>query len=166
MNSRNPSPPKKLGLVANNKLFENLRRKDTTANREGVNVFCYGTLEFEEVMHKVTGATFTGDAAVLEDYARYMVKGAPYPAVIHQPGASTSGTVYYGLNAGQVLRLDDYEGSLYQRIQCEVVTNKGQRVTCEVYVLPDSRKHKLSTQEWNKDKFARLYLKSYCNKIE
>lgn len=129
------------------------------------NVFCYGTLEFDAVMQKVTGATFPAETATLIDYARYMVKGAPYPAVVHEPGAVTEGTLYRGLNAHHIQMMDEYEESLYERIESEVLTAKGELVKAIIYVVPASRKHFVGKEPWNKEEFAQLYLKHFCKTL-
>jgi len=129
------------------------------------NVFCYGTLEFEPVMKKVTGATFPAEAATLIDYARYMVKGAPYPAVIQESGAVTEGTLYRGLSARHILMMDEYEESLYERIQSEVLTKKGELIVAVIYVVPPSRQHFVGREMWNKAEFEKLYLKHFCKTL-
>jgi gamma-glutamylcyclotransferase (GGCT)/AIG2-like uncharacterized protein YtfP len=55
-------------------------------------IFCYGTLQFPEVMEKVTGRQFPGTEAVLDNFARYRIKNAVYPGVIAEDGATTEGT--------------------------------------------------------------------------
>lgn len=129
------------------------------------NVFCYGTLEFDSVMQKVTGTLFTPESATLIDYARYMVKGAPYPAIIHEPGAVTDGTLFRGLNVQQMYMMDEYEGSLYDRIDSEVLAAKGELIPVQIYVVPSSRQHYVSSQAWNRNEFELLYLKSFCKTL-
>ena len=129
------------------------------------NVFCYGTLEFDAVTKKVTGATFPAEAATLIDYARYMVKGAPYPAVVHEPGAVTEGTLYRGLNAHHIQMIDEYEESLYERIESEVLAAKGELIPAIIYVVPPSRKHFVGKEKWNKEEFSQLYLKHFCKTL-
>lgn len=132
-----------------------------TKRNELFNVFCYGTLEFDVVMQKITGVNFTPETATLIDYARYMVKGAPYPAIIYQPGAVTEGTLFRGLNAKQMQMMDEYEGSLYDRIESEVLVTKGELISAQIYIVPPSRQHYVSRQAWNKHEFELLYLKSF-----
>ena len=129
------------------------------------NVFCYGTLEFDAVMKKVTGATFSAEPATLIDYARYMVKGTPYPAVIQEQGAVTEGVLYYGLSASHIQMMDEYEESLYDRIESEVLTAKGELIVANIYVVPASRKHFVGKEMWNKEEFSRLYLKNFCKTL-
>jgi gamma-glutamylcyclotransferase (GGCT)/AIG2-like uncharacterized protein YtfP len=129
------------------------------------NVFCYGTLEFDAVMQKITGTAFPAEPATLIDYVRYMVKGAPYPAIIHEPGAVTEGTLFRGLNTKQMQMMDEYEGSLYDRIESEVLASKGELIVAQIYVVPLSRQHYVSRLAWNKADFELLYLKSFCKTL-
>lgn len=129
------------------------------------NVFCYGTLEFDAVMKKVTGATFPAEPATLIDYARYMVKGAPYPAIIQEHGAVTEGTLYHGLTAQHLQRMDEYEDSLYDRIKSEVLTKKGELIAVQIYIVPPSRAHHVGKEPWNKNEFEQLYLKHFCKTL-
>jgi gamma-glutamylcyclotransferase (GGCT)/AIG2-like uncharacterized protein YtfP len=129
------------------------------------NVFCYGTLEFDIVMKKVAGATFPPEAATLIDYARYMVKNAPYPAVIEEPGAVTEGTLFRGLGDHHMRMIDEYEGSLYDRITSEVLTAKGELIKAYIYIVPATRKHFVGRVPWSKEEFTRYYLSSFCKTI-
>lgn len=130
-----------------------------------VNVFCYGTLEFNAVMQKVTGAIFAPEPATLIDYARYLVKGAPYPAIVYQPGAVTEGTLFRGLSTQQMHMMDEYEGSLYDRIESVVLASKGELIPAQIYIVPPSRQHYVSRQAWNKHEFELLYLNNFCKTL-
>ena len=125
------------------------------------NVFCYGTLEFDAVMKKVTGANFASEKATLIDYARYLVKAAPYPAIVHQLGTVTEGTLFRGLSVQQMQMMDEYEGSLYDRIPNDVLVAKGELVPAQIYIVPASRMHYVSKLPWNKNEFELLYLKDF-----
>jgi gamma-glutamylcyclotransferase (GGCT)/AIG2-like uncharacterized protein YtfP len=94
-----------------------------------------------------------------------MVKGAPYPAIVREEGAATEGTLYRGFDAPRIALIDEYEGSLYDRVRSEVLTKKGELVNAIIYIVPDSRKHFVSNQLWNKEEFERLYLKSFCKSL-
>ena len=129
------------------------------------NVFCYGTLEFPAVMKKIIGVEYPKESAILIDYARYLVKAAPYPGIVQQQGAITQGTLYRGLTAQHMLFMDEYEGSLYDRIESEVLTSRGELLLAEIYVVPLTRKHFMSTLQWDKIEFERLYMSGFF-KIE
>ena len=129
------------------------------------NVFCYGTLEFPAVMKKIIGVEYPKESATLIDYARYLVKAAPYPGIVQQQGAITQGTLYHGLTAQQLLFMDEYEGSLYDRIESEVLTSRGELLLAEIYVVPLTRKHLMSNLQWDKIEFERLYMSEFF-KIE
>ncbi len=62
-------------------------------------LFCYGTLEYPEVMTAVTRRSFPRVRGVLEGYARFLIKGAVYPGVIAAACETTDGTLYTGVDA-------------------------------------------------------------------
>ena len=61
--------------------------------------------------------------------------------------------------------MDEYEGSLYDRIESEVLTSRGELLLAEIYVVPLTRKHLMSNLQWDKIEFERLYMSEFF-KIE
>ena len=106
-----------------------------------ISLFSYGTLQYAEIVHKVVGTRFPFEKAVLENYARYLVRGAVYPAIIEEPHARVEGVLYHGLNASHIQRLDRYEGPGYLRIESTVVTVKGDCSQAMVYVFNNTRRN-------------------------
>lgn len=113
-----------------------------------MDLFCYGTLLFPEVMRAVIGRTPPGYDARLSNYACRYLRGADYPAIISQPDSGTTGRVYTGLRMAESRQLDAYEGWLYQRTQLVVTDNRNRphRVWC--YTLHASQQFRLSTRPW------------------
>lgn len=129
-------------------------------------IFCYGTLQFSEVMEKVTGRRFQASEAVLDNFARYTIKNAVYPGVIAEDGTTTEGTLYFDVDANSLHNLDVFEGSPYVRQQLPVRTPDGETVTAEVYVVAERKHVALSNEPWNKQEFARLHLRRYLETIK
>lgn len=75
-------------------------------------------------------ALLTTRPALLPGYRRYRVKGADYPAILpYAPPESSSvlGVVVTGLTEGDVLRLDVFEGTMYEKrsVKVKVPKRKG-----------------------------------------
>lgn len=132
----------------------------------GKAVFCYGTLEFPEIMEAVTGRRFPRTGAVLEGYACYLIKGAVYPGVIGESGACTPGTLYADVDPDALRRLDRYEDGIYARRRVPVRTSHGDTVVAEVYVIPEHRRWALSARRWVREEFGRRHLARYLARLK
>jgi gamma-glutamylcyclotransferase (GGCT)/AIG2-like uncharacterized protein YtfP len=128
-------------------------------------LFCYGSLEFAEVMRRVTGQTFAGEPATLDGFARYRVRDADYPGLVPEPGARTEGTLYRGLDADSLAALDRFEGALYERRSLDVRTRDGGPESAQVYVVREAHRHTLSRQPWNKQTFERESLTGFVERL-
>lgn len=124
-------------------------------------LFAYGTLMFPAVFHAVTGLTRTGVAAMLEDHARYAVRGQPWPAMLAEIGARTDGCVYTDLPATAWPRLDDFEGSFYVRTAVEVTLADGTRCAAQTYLARAGTRTWLSPRAWSAEEFRRRHLANY-----
>jgi gamma-glutamylcyclotransferase (GGCT)/AIG2-like uncharacterized protein YtfP len=115
-------------------------------------VFCYGTLEDPERMRAITGRVFAAEPAVLDGFARYRVRGRPYPGAVPEAGAQSRGTLYRGVDAASLASLDRYEGDAYERHLVRVHTAVGER-SAWVWLLRPERAHELSGEPWDRDAF-------------
>lgn len=122
-------------------------------------LFCYGTLEFPEIMFRVTGEIFPFEPAWISDYARYRVKNQSFPGLVYEPGACTSGTLYHEIQPRHLKRLDAYEGMLYSKHDVLVETESGESCQALVYLIPEQKKSVLTSKTWDKNNFER---KNYC----
>ena len=129
-------------------------------------IFCYGTLQFPEVMERVTGRRFQGTRAMLDNFARYRIKNAVYPGVIAEHGAATEGILYFDVDAESMHYLDIFEGTPYFRRQLPVRASDGETVMAEVYVVDDQQRQTLTQERWDKQEFARLHLQTYLARIK
>ncbi len=128
-------------------------------------LFCYGSLEFANVMRAVTGRTFAGEPAALDGFARYRVRAADYPGLVPESGASTDGTLWRGLDAGALAVLDRFEGALYERLCVDVRVRDGRSVGAHAYVVRESNRSSLSHEPWDKRAFERDRLESFLLRI-
>ena len=78
-----------------------------------------------DIMGRVTGSAYQSQEATLQDYSRRTVRGEVYPAIIKQSGCSVDGVVYFNISLVDIERLDTFEGSLYERVEVEVIFNNG-----------------------------------------
>lgn len=122
-----------------------------------MNFFAYGSLVFDEVIAAVTGARYAGSPAVLEGFARYLVKGATYPGLVPEPGSRVDGLVYHDVSTAAFDRLDRFEGEYYARRTVQVVADGG-TVAAETYVFREEWRHLLSSERWDAEHFRRHHL--------
>lgn len=128
-------------------------------------LFCYGTLEYPEIMKKVTGELFPYEAATLDGYARYLVRGKVYPAVVAQAGGRVQGTVFHRLADQHIRYLDRYEGTVYDREQVTVVNRLGEPIRAMVYLYRETQKHLLHEQDWDRTVFENQHMQQYLEAI-
>ena len=127
-------------------------------------LFCYGSLEFAEVMRAVTGRSFAHERARLDGWERRRLRGRSYPGLRERTGASTPGTVWHGIDARCAARLDAFEGALYERRGVMVRTSAGLAVA-DVYVTRPEHLDELSGEPWDRLRFARETLPGFVRAI-
>jgi gamma-glutamylcyclotransferase (GGCT)/AIG2-like uncharacterized protein YtfP len=119
-----------------------------------VHIFTYGSLMFAPVWQRVVSGTYTSSTATLHDYQRLAVKGEEYPVALAATGHSIDGVLYYAVHAQDVAHLDAFEGDYYTRIAVQVITNDGEAITAQVYVLKAEFGHIAAAQAWDVTQFA------------
>lgn len=128
-------------------------------------LFCYGTLEFPELMHALSGRQYPAVPAELPGFRRYRVRGEVFPGVLLEPGASTPGTLYSGLGPAQLRMLDRYEGPLYRRRRERVYDDGGRHCVAWVYVVAACERRRLSPEPWDREAFAAHHLTDYLRAL-
>jgi gamma-glutamylcyclotransferase (GGCT)/AIG2-like uncharacterized protein YtfP len=116
-------------------------------------LFAYGTLELPAVLEALTGRRFASEPALLAGFARFRLRGRPYPGAVPCPGASTPGQLYHGLDGSSLALLDDFEGELYERRRVEVQGAAGARHAAFAYLLGASHVALLSGEPWERARF-------------
>jgi len=128
------------------------------------NFFAYGTLQEPSVLELIVGRSLVGVVALLEDHARFGLRGKVYPAVVAQPGGRVHGLLYSGVTPGELARLDEYEGPLYERRELMVICS-GAPARAFTYALGKRHHHLLSSEPWDFERFRREHLESYLERI-
>ena len=127
-------------------------------------VFAYGTLEFAELVEAVAGRRFPSEPALLEGFARSMVRGAEYPGIAPAPGARTPGILYSGVDAAALAALDRFEGELYERREVVVRTASGETAAL-AWVLREESRHLLTGEPWDRERFAAHHLRAWLDGV-
>jgi len=100
-------------------------------------------------------------AGTLAGYARYRLRRRVYPAIVGEPGASTSGLLCEGLDELLWQRLDAWESPLYRRERVLVRDAGGGERAAHTYVLAPAHHRELERRAWSADEFERLHLAAY-----
>jgi gamma-glutamylcyclotransferase (GGCT)/AIG2-like uncharacterized protein YtfP len=127
-------------------------------------LFAYGTLQLPVILEAIVGGHWQGRPALLQGYARYRVRGKPYPAIVAEPGGNVAGLLYQGVGATEIEQLDRYEGDLYERHELDVRVD-GATLRALTYVLRAPHRALLSNESWELDAFEREHLTSYLQGI-
>jgi gamma-glutamylcyclotransferase (GGCT)/AIG2-like uncharacterized protein YtfP len=127
----------------------------------GTRLFAYGTLMLPALVQALLGRRVHARPARLEGFARYRMRGRPYPGIVAMPGAATQGVLIEGLTPADVRRLDAFEGTLYQRRRVEVTAAGGARLPAETYVIPEARRWLLTGEAWSRERFERRHLPTW-----
>ena len=128
------------------------------------NVFAYGTLQFPQVVHAVTGRHFDTCPGRLEGYARYRLTTVDYPGVIPESGAITEGAILLDVDSHSLRRINDYEGRLYRFIELPVVLPNGCVIDAGVYVIAHRYRRRIIKQTWSSAYFQEYCLGAYLSR--
>ncbi len=102
---------------------------------------------------EVTGKSPTHERATLRGFARYRVRGKPYPAITPEPGGVVEGVVYREIDESTWARLDAHEGELYARKLVQVTLADGQIAMAGAYVFRSEFWQLLTERGWDVDEF-------------
>jgi len=127
-------------------------------------LYTYGTLQLPQIMSQIVGRPVLGRPARLTGFARFRIRDRVYPAIVASPGAEVGGVVYEGLAAEELVRLDDYEGPIYERRAVEI-ESAGVALAACTYVLRAEHVARLSSEPWDLARFEREHLASYLARI-
>ena len=111
-------------------------------------LFCYGTLQSPLVMKAVTGQSYNGQEATLNNWARFRVRGSEYPGIIRKEESAVPGKVYWDLDEPTMEMLDEFEGEKYERVIVEVTMADGTIMDAWAYAIKDDCKKMLSDDPW------------------
>jgi gamma-glutamylcyclotransferase (GGCT)/AIG2-like uncharacterized protein YtfP len=128
-------------------------------------LFCYGTLQFADIMQRVSGCRLVGVPAMLEHYACLTVQGEVFPGIVPVQGAQTTGVIYTGLGDAAFCRLDDFESDCYVRERVSVRDTTGRPLQAWAYVVRPDARALLSDQPWDRDGFERKHLAGFLHRL-
>lgn len=125
------------------------------------NLFVYGTLQYPEILQKLTGKNFVSKPAVLNNYMRHKVKHAEYPAIVPKPGAQTMGLLIENVDDLSLRAIDFYEGNEYEKTVVTVFT-ENTVMDAFTYTWIGGNKN-LEEDDWDKNNFEKNFLQLYLN---
>lgn len=125
-------------------------------------VFTYGTLLFAEVMTAVAGRAYAATPATLGGFARVCVRDAVYPGAVEEAGAEIRGVLYRDVDEAALVRLDRFEGEMYERRRVTVTCDDDPTETVAyVYLVMRAHQGRLDRRPWDPERFRRDHLASY-----
>ena len=131
----------------------------------GEHLFVYGTLLLPQIMHQVSGQRHFSSPARLHEYARYGIRGKPYPGIVSQQYASVAGLLYLNLKPAAWQRLDYYEDDYYQRQRVQVEVEAGDYLNAWSYVVPQPKSHILTTHDWSLLQFQQQHPQGFLRHL-
>lgn len=124
-------------------------------------LFAYGTLLFPAVFRAVTGRALTPRAATLPGFVRRRLIGELFPAILEASEHDrVVGVAYSGLTSQDWLRLDRFEGALYER-RSVTVNGRG----AWTYVLAPDCRHRADVERWDPAAFERDHLAAFVARL-
>ena len=118
-----------------------------------IHVFTYGSLMFEQVWNEVVRGNYRSCPGTVSGFVRLSIQQEHYPAMLPGPVSSkVEGVLYLDIDAEDLTRLDQFEGSIYARRDVQVMTDNNIHAA-QAYVLKDSYRNLVSKQEWDPEKF-------------
>ena len=112
-------------------------------------IFTYGSLMFEQVWNEVVRGDYQSCPGTVSGFVRLTIQNEHYPAMLPGPVNSTvEGVLYLDINSEDIARLDEFEGSIYDRRGVQVMTDND-IYAAEVYILNDRYLNLVSDQEWD-----------------
>jgi gamma-glutamylcyclotransferase (GGCT)/AIG2-like uncharacterized protein YtfP len=129
-------------------------------------LFTYGSLMCEDIMAEVADARLRCTPAILAGYRRFLVKDEPYPGVVAEATGVVAGRVYHDITPEGWLRLDRFEGEMYNRRPVSVRYENGSHGLVHCYIFRPEFSHRLTATEWDYAAFLKfgkaLFQQQYC----
>lgn len=130
------------------------------------NLFAYGTLMCEDIFYSVAGMKLSYSAGLLKGYCRYPVIGHVYPGILPRCGFTVQGIVYSDVPDRVRLRLDRFEGEMYERCSVLVKCEDNKKITAYTYIIRPQFAHCLEQKDWNFQNFLvvekKIFRQSYA----
>ena len=128
-----------------------------------VNLFAYGSLMLPAVFQQVAKRVPRSTEARLMNFKRVCVQNESYPAALPAMGEQIIGTLWLDVSEEEILQLDAFEGSDYQRVIVNVSDLAGQPYAACFYQW--NRDDGLVDQPWDLDWFKRTGISEFSRKF-
>jgi len=119
------------------------------------NLFAYGTLMCGDIMHEVSGVCCSPLPATLKGFRRHSVRGEHYPAIVPDEEGRVDGLVYRDVPEAAWVRLDRFEGEMYERSIVQVEMKDGSILPAATYVTLPKFLDRLDPSGWDFAEFLR-----------
>lgn len=131
-----------------------------------MNLFTYGTLQFQEVMKILLGKSIEYEDLSIKGFKRRRLKGEVFPAVINSDSERVSGRVYFGITEEDFLILNKFEGDYYSPVTINIETKRIGKTLAIIYVLREEFFSFFSSEEWEVNHFSKTHLDAYLSSIK
>jgi len=119
------------------------------------NIFTYGTLMYRSVWEQVVSGDYTSTPAKLLNYRKRAVCQEVYPALVQGENGTVDGVLYRAVSQNDIIILDRFEGSEYQRIEVVVQSDGDTPIRAYTYVLHADFHEQLLPQDWDRVAFEK-----------
>ncbi|KAI5673040.1 hypothetical protein M9H77_13404 [Catharanthus roseus] len=125
------------------------------------NVFVYGSLLADDVVHILLNRVPQYSPAILHGYHRFSIKGRVYPAILPLENKKVTGRVLLGITPPELFILDTFEDVEYERKAVEVqLMDSSEKLLAETYVWSNMTDPNLYG-DWNFEEWERLHKEEF-----
>ncbi|XP_078175895.1 AIG2-like (avirulence induced gene) family protein isoform X4 [Carex rostrata] len=125
------------------------------------NVFVYGSLLADEVVHVLLTRAPSSSPALLPNFQRVSIRGRVYPAILSAQNNTVTGKVLKGLTDAELEMLDKFEDKKYIRKSVEISLLDGsEKLLAEAYVWSTEDDPDLHG-DWDFEEWKRLHIDNY-----
>ena len=116
-------------------------------------LFAYGTLMCDDILSTVAGCELPTEPASLAGFRRLAVQGEAYPGLVRWPGMTVQGVLARAVPASAWVRLDRFEGDMYERLTVRVQCADGGTAVADTYLVRPAFRHCLAAGDWDFEHF-------------
>lgn len=132
-----------------------------------MHIFTYGSLMFENVWKRVVLGEYENYMGTLHGFRRRCLKDETYPVAFEgSPHERIWGRVYLDLSKEDLMRLDIFEGSQYERKSEEIVLDSGKTIQADVYILRDEYYDRINDNPWDVEWFEYVGMAQFLEKYQ
>lgn len=129
------------------------------------NLFAYGTLMCPDILQAVTGKIFKSEKAVLNNFARHLVKQEIYPGLIKNKNEKVEGIVYFNIPDDVWEKLDFFEGEMYFKQNVDIKIFDGTIINAVTYVTKSKFANQLENYDWEYNSFIQNHKNSFLKNL-